>query len=102
MYARVSITEVRSGKIDEAVKLYEDSILPAAKEQQGYRGTQMLVDESTGKSMTITFWESEAAMKAGETSGYLQEQYSKAAELIKSPPKTEHYEVKYEVKVNQT
>lgn len=94
MHARVSIVKLRSGKVDEAIKHYQDSIVPAAKEQKGYRGTQLLVDESTGKAMSIALWDSEEAMKAGEASGYLQEQYGKVAELIESPPETERYEVK--------
>ncbi len=38
MYARVPTAEVQLGKVEEVVSVYRDSILPAAKQQQGYEG----------------------------------------------------------------
>ena len=36
MYARVPPAEVQLGKVEEVVSVSRDSILPAAKQQQGY------------------------------------------------------------------
>jgi hypothetical protein len=34
-------------KIDEAIKLYRDSVVPAAKSQKGYRGIYLFTDRKT-------------------------------------------------------
>ena len=36
MYARMPTAEVQLGKVEEVVSVSRDSILPAAKQQQGY------------------------------------------------------------------
>jgi len=94
MHARVTITEGKLDKVDvdEAISIIRDSIAPAAKQQKGFKGLATLIDRSTGKGMTITLWETEADMLAGEASGYLKEQYAKAPAMA-APPTTEHYEV---------
>jgi hypothetical protein len=38
VYARVPPAEVQLGKVEEVVSVSRDSILPAAKQQQGYEG----------------------------------------------------------------
>jgi hypothetical protein len=38
VYARVPTAEVQFGRIEEMVSVSRDSILPAAKQQQGYEG----------------------------------------------------------------
>lgn len=43
-----------------------DSLLPWAQQLPGMRGAIALVDRSTGKGYTITFWESEEALRASE------------------------------------
>jgi heme-degrading monooxygenase HmoA len=93
MHARVTGTQILPGKIDEAIGIYRDSVVPAAKEQKGFKGAYQLVDRSTGKSLSISLWDTDADMLAGESSGYLREQVAKFAAVIAGPPTTEHYEV---------
>ena len=94
MYARITTVNVKPDKLNEATDLFEKSVVPAAKDRDGFRGILLLVDKSTGKSLSIALWESEQDMKAGETSGYLQEQYSKFSAHFTSPPEPAPYEVK--------
>jgi len=93
MHARVTISEGKLDKVDEAISIIQDSIAPAAKQQKGFKGLATLMDRSTGKGISITLWETEADMLAGEASGYLKEQYAKAMPTLAGPPTTEHYEV---------
>jgi heme-degrading monooxygenase HmoA len=44
--------------------------------------------------MSVTMWESEAAMERSEDSGYLKEQLAKFGSLFAEPPRAEHYEVR--------
>ena len=93
MHARVTITEGKLDKVEESLSIIQDSIVPVAKQQKGFKGLATLVDRSTGKGITISLWETGADMQAGEASGYLKEQYAKAMPTLAGPPTTEHYEV---------
>jgi heme-degrading monooxygenase HmoA len=93
MYARVTTTQMQPGKTEEAIRIYRDSVVPAAKQQQGFKGAFLLTDPNTGKGVSISLWETEADMRAGETSGYYQEQIAKFAQVFAGPPTREGYEV---------
>lgn len=93
MYARVVCTQVQPGQTDEAIRIYRESVTPVARLQKGYRGGILLTDRATGKGISISFWESEAALKESETSGYLHQQIGKFTGIIAGPPTREMFEV---------
>jgi heme-degrading monooxygenase HmoA len=93
MYVRVTIDPVQPGKMDAAIKIERDSILPAAKTEKGFKGLYFLTNRQTGKGMTISMWDTEADMKAAEKSGYYREQIAKLLPLVSGPTIKEHYEV---------
>jgi len=93
MFARVTVVQIKTDKFDESVKLYEESVVPAAKSQKGYRGAYLLSDRKTGKSLSITVWDSEEDAIANEQSGYYQEQVGKFKDLFTAPPVQEGYEI---------
>lgn len=97
MYARVTIVQVLPEKREESIGLFRDSVVPAAKQQQGFKGALMLTDPATGNGMSISLWETEDDMRAGETSGYFQEQAAKFAPLLAGTPTLEGYEVNVQV-----
>ena len=91
MHARVILGMVKLDKQDEAIKIYKESVEPAAKEQKGFKGMHLLTDPDTRKFISITIWENENDMLAGETSGYLQEQLDKIVALFVGPPSIQNY-----------
>ena len=95
MHARVTFVQIAPGKLDEAVDRYRDSVLPAAEQQKGFKGLYLLTltDRSVGKGISITLWETEADMLAGENSGYYQQQLAKFKDVFGAPPVREAYEV---------
>ena len=94
MYARVTSVQVSPDKVDEAIRLWRDSVMPAAKQQKGFKSGRLLVDRKTGKAVSIGLWGMEADVQAtGEGSAYMQEQLAKFASLFTAPPVIEHYEV---------
>ena len=93
MFARLIICEWKNDKLDEGIKLYGDSVIPAAKSQKGFRGGYLLTDRKTGKGISIALWESEEDLIAGEESGYLKEQLSKFKDYFATSPVREIYEV---------
>ena len=97
MHARAVTVQIQPGKIDEAIAIYRDSVMPAAKQQKGFKGAWLLTDRNTGKGLSVTLWETEADLTAGEASGYYQEQIAKFGGVFAMPPVREHYEVSVQV-----
>lgn len=93
MFARFTIVQVNPDKMDEVIRLYEESVVPAAKSQKGYRGANLYTDRQTGKGYSISLWDSEEDAIANEQSGYYKEQVGKFAEYLTAPPVQEGYEV---------
>ena len=94
MYARVVTVQYQPGKSDEGEQLYRQSILPEARQQPGFKGVIGLIDRSSGKAISITFWENEASAQAsGASSSYGQAQLAKIAPLFAGAPGIETYEV---------
>ncbi len=93
MFARLRIVQMKIDRIDETVKLYEESVIPAAKSQKGYCGAYLLNDRKTGKGISIALWESEEDVIANEQSGYYQEQVNKFKDVFTASPVREGYEV---------
>jgi len=53
VHARVVSMEVLPTDMGEVVRIYQASVLPAAKEEQGFRGALMLTDPYTGEGISI-------------------------------------------------
>lgn len=92
MYARVTTFELNPGKIDEALEVSRADIVPVMKQQPGFKGVLTLVDREASKAISITLWETEDDLKAGESSGYYQQQASKLASFVIAAPNREIYE----------
>ena len=97
MHARVVTNQLQSGKAEEWVRIFRDSIVLAAKEQPGFKGALAMTDSTTGKGIGITFWETEADLLANEASGFYQEQIAKVRQVVAAPPTRELYEVHVQV-----
>ncbi|HEY4667607.1 MAG TPA: antibiotic biosynthesis monooxygenase [Anaerolineales bacterium] len=95
MHARTGSSQMKSGKMDEAIGMYRDSVLPMLKKQKGFKGLYWLTDRSTDKYTVVTLWETEADMKATETSGLLQEVVAKFGDFVATPPAIERFEVSF-------
>ncbi|UCC41138.1 MAG: antibiotic biosynthesis monooxygenase [Candidatus Aminicenantes bacterium] len=93
MFARLTLAQIKTGRIDQFIKLFEESIVPAAKSQKGYCGAYLLVDSKTGQRVSITLWNSEEDAIANEKSRYYQEQVAKSLTYYTKPPIREGYEV---------
>ena len=79
MYARTLIRQTKPGAMEEAIAEYRNNVLAAANECRGFKGLIGLIDRGTGKFLSITLWETEADMLAGERSLYLQQQIDRMA-----------------------
>ncbi len=93
MHARVILGKVRMHKQEEAVRLYKETIIPAAEKQKGFKSVNLLTDPDTNKFISITIWETENDMLSSEASGYLQKQLDRIEALFVGPPSIQHYTV---------
>ena len=65
MYARVSFYDLGGTSRDDALGAFEQS-RGAIEQMQGVQGAMLLVDPQGDRALTITFWESEEALRATE------------------------------------
>lgn len=86
MFARTTVMQGRPDTMNEAARIFSESVLPAAKLQKGFKGALFLTDPATGKGMSVTMWATEEDLKAGEASGYFKEQIAKFGPLLAGPP----------------
>ena len=96
MHARVTSGQVQRGKMQEAIDLVNNEIVPAAKAQKGFQGLYVMTEAASGKLLAITVWETEEDMLAVEVSGYYQENIAKLGSVVAGPTTTDHYELTVE------
>ena len=95
MHGRIVSVQVEPEDLGKAVDIYRDSVIPAAKEQKGFHDALLFTDSATGRAVSITIWETEGDLLAGQASGYYQEQIAKFAELMIRTPEQEGFELVY-------
>lgn len=66
MFARVSYFHGNPEDIDESTRAAEEQIVPQAQTMPGFVGLQQLSDRDSGRTIVITFWESQQALQASE------------------------------------
>jgi heme-degrading monooxygenase HmoA len=93
MFGRMITLEVQPGKIDEAISIYRNAVVPAVRQREGFKGISLLVDRNGHKRMRIVIWETAADTIAGEAGRFLSEQIAKMESTFAAPPVTEHCEV---------
>ena len=63
MHARIAKAELEPGRMEEAVTIWRERIMPRLRQQPGFRGAMILGDGQT-TAEAITLWESEADAQA--------------------------------------
>ena len=66
MFARVSTFQGPPDQTAEGIRVAREQILPAARLMEGFKGIYLLYDRESGKSLSLTLWETEADMRASE------------------------------------
>jgi heme-degrading monooxygenase HmoA len=62
-HARVVRLKVEPTKIDQAISQWKSGIFPLLKKQDGFRGSTLVGNRKTGDGLSVSYWESEQAMK---------------------------------------
>ncbi len=97
MVVRTTLAEIDVVRRDptDAIVVFEESVVPALHDEDGYQGCYVLLSEE-GKLLVLTFWSSEEAAEASRTSGFYQAQIEKfTSDLVvfNAAPGRETYDV---------
>jgi heme-degrading monooxygenase HmoA len=93
IYVRMTTLTFRIEMYDEGLRIFEESVIPAARAQKGFRGFFVLADRKAARCVALTFWDDEAAALANEANRYYQEQLVKFLPLFVTDPVREGYEL---------
>ncbi len=66
MFARVSTFQGSADQTAESIRVAREQILPVARLQDGFKGIFILFDRESGRSLSVTLWETEEDMHASE------------------------------------
>jgi heme-degrading monooxygenase HmoA len=96
-FAYVAIGEFKSGKFEEAQRLYEQAV---ATYGEGFRGTYLLQEPGTDRGIAIIFWESAADMEANHSEAH-ETIMKQMAPLFATHPNTSFCEVVCDIQPEQ-
>ena len=94
MYARMNTARWNPETYDEAMKLTEDTIIPAYENHPGFEGYMLLTDGEKG--VAITLWDSEENRESSIE--IAQRMTAELRGILAEPPLTENFEVTFNVK----
>ncbi len=92
MVARVTHVRVRAEDVEETSRLFDESVVPAAEQEEGFMGALLLTRED-GRALAIDLCDTMEHMRANERNGFYQSQVAKFAGKIVGRPSREFYEV---------
>lgn len=92
MVARVVHVQLDPDKVEEAARLYQESVVPAAAQEEGHMGA-MLLTRPDGSAISIDLCDTLEHMQQNERNGFYQQQIAKFAEHLTGRPHREFYDV---------
>ena len=98
MYARVTTIQISPYRMEEAIGVLKEQVVPTIQHQNGFTGYLMFVDRSTGKSVNITLWDEEADREVtGPNSSYYRDAIGRVVPLLEAAPSVEDLEIVIQV-----
>src|SRR5437764_2629695 len=92
MVARVTSVRVNPEDVEDSIRLFDESVIPAAEQEEGFQGVLLLVRDD-GHALAIDLCDSIEHVRANERSGVYQTQVTKFADKIVETPKRQVYRV---------
>jgi len=92
MYARLVKAHVKPGKYDMATRRLEEKVIPLLRKQKGFRDELSFLDEKHEESIAISFWDSEADLRAYEKDIY-PDLLKSMTDTFDGKPEVQHFEV---------
>jgi hypothetical protein len=93
MVARVTHVSVSPEDVEESVRLFDESVIPAAEQEEGFMGV-LLLARSDGRALVIDLCDTLEHMRENERNGFYQTQVAKFADKVTGRPSREFYDVR--------
>jgi hypothetical protein len=93
MYDRIVTSKYKPEALDEATKIMRESIIPAQKEQRGWKGTKVLLDREKSKITAIISWNTKEDAQKVAQEGFMKNQMAKISPYLTGEPTIELCEV---------
>ena len=93
MVARVTHVSVSPEDVEESVRLFDESVIPAAEQEDGFMGV-LLLARSDGRALVIDLCDTLEHMRENERNGFYQTQVAKFADKVTGRPSREFYDVR--------
>ena len=91
-YVRMTTLQADPSKLEEGIRFGREQGLATMRQQPGFEGARLLVDRTSGKTISVTLWASEEAARAAEST--LSQTRTQAAQLVgATTPTTEIFEM---------
>jgi hypothetical protein len=92
MYARTTALTAMPASLNAGVSFVRDDVTRKVESLDGYIGLSLVADRSSGRCITTTAWESEAAMRASADA--VMDVRARAAEIfVGSTPEVDEWEI---------
>jgi hypothetical protein len=92
MVARVTHVKVSPEDVEEAVRLFDESVVPAAAQEEGFMGA-LLLTRDDGRALVVDLCDTVEHMRGNERNGFYQTQVAKFADKLVEHPSREFYDV---------
>jgi len=69
MFARMHTLETTPEQHDQGLEIVREQLLPWLRDSTGFRGLVRLSDPARGKTIVITLWANEKALRASDKAG---------------------------------
>ena len=97
-FARITFVKLKPDvSLEDTRKIWDESVVPASKEQKGFIASCLLVTEKRDEALALTLWGSKEDALAGERSSYYRDQVKKFAVFLAAPPDRKFYDVNSEI-----
>ena len=93
MHARASAMSGDPALVDEAKTMLETSLYAQLEQVDGFRGVVALAQRDSGRSLIVTFWDSEEAMTASEERANQMRSAAASQVGAQGAPQVDRYEV---------
>ena len=91
MFARLGAWQGSADELERWIERAREHVKPSIQQDPGLKAAYWLVDRDGGKGLIVTFWESEAAMRASEEARLRRQAATSAA--TGAQVTTERYEI---------
>ena len=82
MHANVTSCEIQPDKMDEFIKIYDESVKPIVEKIPGLQNLYVLTDQGNSKAMIIALYVSQVEAENASTDGHVQAALGKLASTL--------------------